>query len=787
MANICLLLLVIYPILIESAVDLGACSSNPCLNSGICTSLQNSFICTCINGHIGVYCERRAEECTFSDSLRCINGRCKINPNGASTCECNANYGGVNCDIKLNTCVYTSCENGGTCVDTANGFKCNCPAGFKGKNCQVKEMQTAKCLDSCRNISAGTQGGKCWHKRSEVVKVGWGYEHSLCNSKQSCFDMPTTSVEYVDVQIKPVQAQPNDTLVFLTDIDAALYNHTFVPHVIPVEAMSSESFTQCNMTHAIQIANMSAVKGGELVVNSSYLKTGTQYFIANVNALHRCEFGLRLNVTIKDSLCTDPAMPSRKLCHGQGRCYTDFTQSSFQCSCCDGYIGKYCQTEDPCFMKPCKNNGKCNVITDLNGETSFRCQCISGFKGFNCNQTIDHCENSPCSNGGICTSSHMGFSCSCASGFSGTTCAVNENQCVPNPCQNGGTCTDGDNSFTCKCAKGFKDNSLACIDHGNNVTCSCIHGYAGINCGVNVDECAGNPCLNAGKCIDQLNAFECRCPKGVSGARCQVVTAKTTSTSKPSSTQMPKTDDIATTKIPAQGLEVTLDLQLLTENCSRLQGKKALGILARSIFSIISDACDCLPWNGVIKGEESLVRCSDDVSGKFVTKLKLKDDKEKELIFCSLLAKIEKGHVPTTDHHTYIVGINTNTAFCDKSTWGKGPGPAATDSPSHRIGIITGSVVGAIVLVVIFAFVSLKFRNRAVREVKESDPDDVKSYLNFIYQSDVEMTSPRSAWNTPVLEHNPNHLKYVIKKNPKIATAETSFSIDNPGGKTSSI
>ncbi len=110
--------------LLQAAVspNVGACSSNPCMNSGLCTSLYNGFVCTCVNGFIGVRCERRSDECSFSDSLRCINGRCKIDPNGKSKCECNANYGGQNCNTKLNTCDYVSC-NSGTCVNARNEFK----------------------------------------------------------------------------------------------------------------------------------------------------------------------------------------------------------------------------------------------------------------------------------------------------------------------------------------------------------------------------------------------------------------------------------------------------------------------------------------------------------------------------------------------------------------------------------------------------------------------------------------------------------------------------------------
>lgn len=456
-----LCLLAFYPAQVSAGVDssLNACSSNPCLNSGICTYMSNGFVCTCVNGFIGLRCERRSDECTLTDSIRCDNGHCRLDARGIPRCECNAHYGGRYCDKKLNTCEYVSC-NGGSCSNTNDGHVCKCPTGFKGKNCQINSQNTTKCLKSCNDTIPGSGGGKCWHERSQVIKVGWGYKQS-CSTRQSCFDMASGSVDYVDVQLKPVQAQPNDTLVFLTDIDALLYNNSFIPHVIPVETSSSDSFSNCNMSHAVPIANFSTGGIGEIIVNASYLHAGMQYFIANVNALHRCEFGLRLNVTVKENKCRNPSQPGAEMCHGHGKCYTDFTKSSFECTCCEGFVGKFCDTEDPCLVNPCKNNGKCNIVTDGNGQKTFRCKCQIGFSGFDCNQTIDHCESSPCLNGAACVSSNAGFSCICKNGFSGSSCQMNDNQCASNPCRNGATCTDGDNSFTCDCINGFKGICLS--------------------------------------------------------------------------------------------------------------------------------------------------------------------------------------------------------------------------------------------------------------------------------------------------------------------------------------
>ena len=39
--------------------------------------------------------------------------------------------------------------------------------------------------------------------------------------------------------------------------------------------------------------------------------------------------------------------------------------------------------------------------------------------------------------------------------------------------------------------------------------------------GIDVNECASNPCLNGGSCIDLIGRFSCRCPEGFDGKNCE--------------------------------------------------------------------------------------------------------------------------------------------------------------------------------------------------------------------------------------------------------------------------
>ncbi|KAL8587757.1 hypothetical protein ACOMHN_020975 [Nucella lapillus] len=71
----------------------------------------------------------------------------------------------------------------------------------------------------------------------------------------------------------------------------------------------------------------------------------------------------------------------------------------------------------------------------------------------------------------------------------------------------------------CEC-----DNEGTCVDPvatGEQYTynCFCQTGYTGSQCELEVDDCAGSPCVN-GQCLDLLNAFQCVCDPGFEGELC---------------------------------------------------------------------------------------------------------------------------------------------------------------------------------------------------------------------------------------------------------------------------
>ncbi|XP_034872549.1 protein crumbs homolog 2 [Mirounga leonina] len=190
---------------------------------------------------------------------------------------------------------------------------------------------------------------------------------------------------------------------------------------------------------------------------------------------------------------------------------------SYRCVCAPGYGGTRCQLDlDECQSQPCAHGGQCHDL--VNG---FRCDCAdTGYEGARCEQEVLECASAPCANNASCLEGLGSFRCLCWPGYSGQQCEVDEDECESGPCQHGGQCLQrsdpalyGGDRATFPGTFNFR--------HAAGFLCRCPPGFEGDECGVDVDECASQPCLNEGRCQDLPNSFRCHCPDGYTGLACQ--------------------------------------------------------------------------------------------------------------------------------------------------------------------------------------------------------------------------------------------------------------------------
>ncbi|XP_033880205.3 slit homolog 1 protein-like isoform X2 [Acipenser ruthenus] len=192
----------------------------------------------------------------------------------------------------------------------------------------------------------------------------------------------------------------------------------------------------------------------------------------------------------------------------------------------------------PCTSNPCRNEGTCQS----DPVEVYKCTCAPGFKGKDCETTLNACISNPCANEGICQPSpgeSGGYTCTCPQGFKGPACEVNLDDCEDNDCETGATCVDGVNNYTCLCppyhtgdlCEELEDVCFSgrnpcqqgskCVVTASGPKCECAPGFVGDDCSVNYDDCVHHRCQNMARCIDELNGYTCLCAEGYSGQLCE--------------------------------------------------------------------------------------------------------------------------------------------------------------------------------------------------------------------------------------------------------------------------
>eukprot|EP00058_Branchiostoma_floridae_P019117 XP_002604606.1 hypothetical protein BRAFLDRAFT_92840 [Branchiostoma floridae] len=130
-----------------------------CSSYEICMNTVGAYNCTCAPGYTGQTC---SELINFCDSLPCQNGgQCHPLVNDY-ICSCTDGWGGKDCSQPASFCELNPCKNDGKCVSSAAGYiysgrcvvneegqsECQCDRGYHGKHCLRQDDQVEFCNTS---------------------------------------------------------------------------------------------------------------------------------------------------------------------------------------------------------------------------------------------------------------------------------------------------------------------------------------------------------------------------------------------------------------------------------------------------------------------------------------------------------------------------------------------------------------------------------------------------------------------------------------------------------------
>ncbi|CAF1148940.1 unnamed protein product, partial [Brachionus calyciflorus] len=160
--------------IISTNTDFNDCIQN-CSNHGKCKIINNAkYKCECNKNYIGSACQYNTFPCSSNPCLN--NGLCVDNLlENDFKCQCLTGknqseiYYGQYCEFKRNACQNETCSNNGYCFDNENTAKCKCFSMFSGEKCEIKsnemivveavnlrEIQTSEhhCIcEKCKNMS----------------------------------------------------------------------------------------------------------------------------------------------------------------------------------------------------------------------------------------------------------------------------------------------------------------------------------------------------------------------------------------------------------------------------------------------------------------------------------------------------------------------------------------------------------------------------------------------------------------------------------------------------------
>ncbi|XP_023778194.1 protein eyes shut homolog [Cyanistes caeruleus] len=350
-----------------------------------------------------------------------------------------------NCNVPI--CDYHPCHNGGTCTSDEENWYCECPKLYTGKLCQF-----ATCDENpCGN------GATCFPKSRQdaVCLCPYGRSGIVCSD---AINITQPSFSGTDVfgytSFLAYSTIPNITFYYEFRLKFQLANHhsALQDNLIFFTGQKGQGL---NGDDFLELG----LRNGR-VVYSYNLGSGTATIISKpldlTLSVHVIHLGRNLQ---KGWLKVDDQ--KNKTVTSPGRLVGLNVFSQF-------YLGGYREYTPELLPKgPRFKNGFQGCIFDVQVRTSLN----QGFKSPgtpeghpNSGRSVGQCKDSPCSlikcrNGGKCIETGSTVYCDCLTGWKGAFCTETVSVCEPEHdpphlCQQGSTCVPLPNGYTCHCPLG---------------------------------------------------------------------------------------------------------------------------------------------------------------------------------------------------------------------------------------------------------------------------------------------------------------------------------------------
>jgi hypothetical protein len=356
----------------------------------------------------------------------CSHDKCKnrgvcqeaLSPEGYS-CICTPGFSGPNCQkLKGEACSPYTCGNG-RCVDNENGFDCLCPMGRSGRRCEREISINEPAFSNGAYIAYPTPKPQRRLKASLKIKPTDNRDGVLLY----CGETDEGHGDFVSLAIKDRHIE------FTFNVGGR------------ASVIRSEKEVRPGEWHVLTASR--SLSEGRLIVDGETSFGGTPGNHKALNLLTPLYVGGydSQNVKINDKVGVHTGFNgciSEINVSGVELDIVESAQDSanvVECSTLNNDVDNnieyshenvpsspqtsYDSRRTGCSSNPCRNNGLCYPLS----PTDYKCSCLTGYSGKNCEIEANLCEQrTPCQNGGTCRGNATNYVCSCPLGLSGTTC-----------------------------------------------------------------------------------------------------------------------------------------------------------------------------------------------------------------------------------------------------------------------------------------------------------------------------------------------------------------------------